>query len=296
MAYGGMPFSISARTDAFVEITKALAPVVTAILTTKKEDKLTTSDLVRLLLERGKDNGWSPKDMVSFIAPLMAEVTKITGDVNKIAMERMADSDAFWKEKLIEAAKLGGANEDEVERWKKILGLATETLKDATQLFFRPSPQGSAPKVAEKPKPAALPQAAPEAAAAAATPAEQAKKVARERIEAFLIAHEQEMLVGSDPVAVADKLYELYLLLPLPLRAKIESSETAAIYEALRGESAAIVDRILAAVAADTTGNFRKFCEDFWAAIKSPEEEEAAEEGNGEAESVRPTAEGAPDA
>jgi hypothetical protein len=302
MAYAAMPFSLSARTDAFVEIAKALSPVLTAILTTKKEDKLSTADLVKLLLERGKDNGWSPKDMVGFIAPLMAEVTKITGDVNKIAMERMADSDAFWKEKLIEAAKLGGANEDEVERWKKILGLATETLKDATQLFFRPAPQGSAPKVAEKPKPAALPQAGPAPAAAAANPAEQAKKVARERIEAFLIAHEQEMLVGSDPVAVADKLYELYLLLPLPLRAKIESSETAAIYEALRAESATIVDRILAAVAADATGNFRKFCEDFWAAIKSPEEEEeeeeeeATEEGNGEAESVRPTAEGAPDA
>jgi hypothetical protein len=282
MAYGGMPFSLSARTDAFVEITKALAPVVTAILTTKKEDKLTTADLVKLLLERGKDNGWSPKDMVGFIAPLMAEVTKITGDVNKIAMERMADSDAFWKEKLIEAAKLGGASEDEIDRWRKIMGLATETLKDATQLFFRPAPQGSAPNVAEKPKPAALPQAGPAAAAAAAAaaanPAEQAKKVARERIEAFLVAHEQEMLVGSDPVAVADKLYELYLLLPLPLRAKIESSETAAIYEALREHSAEIVDRILAAVAADATGNFRKFCEDFWAAIKSPEEEEEEEE------------------
>jgi hypothetical protein len=276
MAYGAMPFSVSARTDAFVELAKACAPVVTAILANKKEDKLTTSDLVKLLLERGKDNGWSPKDMVGFIAPLMAEVTKITGDVNKIAMERMADSDQFWKEKLIEAAKLGGANEDEVERWKKILGLATETLKDATQLFFRPAPQGGAPKVSEKAKPAALPQAGP--APAAANPAEQAKNVARERIEAFLVAHEQEMLIGSDPVAVADKLYELYLLLPLPLRAKIESSDTAAIYEALRGESAAIVDRILAAVAADTTGNLRKFCEDFWAAIKTPDEDEEEEE------------------
>jgi hypothetical protein len=308
MAYGAPPWmqppwvqqwQMNQRSSDAVELAKAFAPVLTAVLSQKSGDKLSQADIIKLMLDRGKDSGLALKDMIGFIGPLMAEVTKATGDVNRVAMERMADSDRFWKEKLIEAAKLGGADDDEIDKWRKILGMATDTIREGAKLVFgRPTFLKTGGKgevdvpVIERAKPPGLPSSVEGDRGKTSTisnPVEDAKRVVKERIDAFLVAHEQEMLIGSDPVLVADKLYEVYAMLPLTLRAKIEASDTASIYEVLRPYNVEVVDRILAAVDEDKTESRKKHCEEFWEAIKNPDEggegdvaEEVEEEGAGE--------------
>jgi hypothetical protein len=300
---GGMnPFMLQQQKPSeTVELAKAFAPVIAAMIANRpKTEPLSIVDVLKLvtpMLDKGKDSGWSPKDMVSFIGPLMAEVTKSTGDVNKLAMERMADSDKFWKQKLLEAMKLSGAEDDDIDRWRKIFELGTETLKEGTKLIFgRPtilkrgeSDDGSVDvPVIEKAKTPGLPDGT-KGKPAGPDPAAEAKKVVKERVDAFLAAHEQEMLIGSDAALVAEKLDELYAMLPLPLRTKIEFSDTATIYDALHEISGELVDRILKAVADDTTGARKDHCESFWVAIKegpfddddevNPDDEKPGEKG-----------------
>jgi hypothetical protein len=92
----------------------------------------------------------------------------------------------------------------------------------------------------------------------------------------FLEAHEQEMLVGSDPGLVAEKLEELYLSLPWTLRDKLESLSVADIYEEFRKSEPQVVDRILAG--AKESEDRQKWCLEFWSMMKGEEEEEEVEE------------------
>lgn len=100
------------------------------------------------------------------------------------------------------------------------------------------------------------------------------------------------MLVGSDPLWVAEKLDELWLSLPGPLREKIESFEVDKIYETLREYQPEIVDRILKSVAEDAAGAQKKWCLEFWEEIKNPDEEEG--DGGDDAGEEEPVPEPAP--
>lgn len=275
------------RSSDAVELAKAFAPVLTALL--QKNDGISTKDIIALFLGEGRSKGFDPKDLVGFISPLLNEMSRTMGEVNKVAMERMADSDQFWKEKLLEAARLGGAGDDEIDKWRKVLGLATDTVREGAKILFgRPSIMTNKVEVPVLRQQQSPPQGIQDKSISSlgspppSDPAEEARKVASQRIVMFLSSHEQELLIGSDPSVIADKLYELYAMLPIDLRRRIEQSDVAAIYEALNERCPEIVSRILQAVKDDTTGARKAWCEEFWRVIKTPPEEEVEDDGKGE--------------
>lgn len=278
-----------------VELAKAFAPVLTAVLTKGKEGNrdLDVFKVIVPLIADGRNKGFEPKDMLGIVGPLMSEMAKSSNEASKFLMEKMVDSDQFWKEKLIEAAKLGGADDDEVKKWKSILGLATEAVQNATKVVFgRPSiikRKGSDDidvPVVGKAKVPGLPAPGDKAKEGGSkvpeNPAEDAKAVVDERVEAFLVAQEQEMLIGSDPVLMAEKLEELYMTLPLPLRHRVENGDTAATYDALGDFNALLVKRILDAVNKDETETLKLWCERFWQEIKHPSGEPGEDAGDDE--------------
>lgn len=244
------------------------------------------------------------KDMAQMFSPFMMEMGKISSEGNKLLMQNLAESDRAFRERVLDLVMASGADDDDVEKWKKILGLVTDTAQQGIKLVLGRSSivkgggdGGVKVPIVKKPTPPGLPspkgkpgESSPEGGVdseieeAKASPNEAARRIIRERVSLFLVAQEQEMLVGSDPVWAADKLDEVWASLPDPLRVKLEGLEIDRIYDELKSIAPEIVDRILKEVAEDESGNRKQWCLLFWDAMKTPPEYEEGEEEEGEEE------------
>jgi hypothetical protein len=83
-------------------------------------------------------------------------------------------------------------------------------------------------------------------------------------------------------VWAAEKLDEVWLSFPDPLRVKLEGLEVGEIYKTLHYYCPEIVDRILAEVEEDKEMSRKKWALEFWKAMKNPPEEEGSEEAEPE--------------
>lgn len=248
------------------------------------------------------------KDMAGMVSPFMLEMGKISAEGNKLLMQNLAESDRAFRERVLDLVMASGADDDDVEKWKKILGLVTDTAQQGIKLVLGRNSivkggggEGSVKiPIVKKPRVPGLPapkgeteESAPEDGEveegagsevdkAKANPNEAARRIIGERVSLFLVAQEQEMLVGSDPVWAADKLDEVWASLPDPLRVKLEGLEIDRIYDELKSIAPVIVERILKAVGEDKTNARKQWCHLFWDAVKTPPEDEEGEEGEGE--------------
>lgn len=248
----------------------------------------------------------SPKDMMGMFSPFVTEMGRMSADANKTLMENLAAGDIAFKTKVLDLMAATGAEPDEIDKWQKILGVATTTIGNGVRAIFSArSGKGGPPKVPvlNKPRTPGLPaapvpaadaapsDARPSDAAVAVNPAEAAKNVQRERVRVFLLTQEQEMLVGSEPQWAAEKLDEAWLSLPAALRAQIMTAQVDKIYELLREYEPELVDRILAAVTAQKDGGLIRWCNAFWSMITAPEEDEPEPGGEDEPKGPHPISE-----
>ena len=252
--------------------------------------------------------GLEPKDMLNFMGPMVSEMTKMSGDANKLFMEKWADSDLMMREKMLDIMTLGGADEDSIDKWKKALGLATDTIGNVVKTVFgRPTvlKQGrvEVPVIA-KPRAPGLPAPSSSAEAPAETPkanpeeeSEKAKpevseqqsaadSIIQQRIHAILTAQEQEMLIGSDPVWLANKLDDLWVALPETLRKELEAKGIGEVYKRLRDFCPDLVDRILKSVEEEAAGDRKKWCLKHWEEVLRPSDED--DDDDDEEEVVEP--------
>lgn len=135
--------------------------------------------------------------------------------------------------------------------------------------------EGDAARPAELAAPAtASPAPAPAPNPAADLEAE-AKAESERRVKAFLGIFEREMRIGSDPGPLFDpdgeagrQFWDLFDLLPLPLRAAIEKGDMAGIYTAAQEYAGDVVERINAAMSDPTKGEARRdWSRRFWLQI-----------------------------
>jgi len=299
--YYPSPF-MQPRQEGSAELIKALVPVLVAFIQKPHEKSgLGDATLIKLLLDR-EQKGLEPKDILGMMSPLITQMGQLSAEQNRAAMTAMHEVDASIRERLLDAIMSDpNKSEDEIEKWKRYLGFGTEALQKLAHvalgrptLFPKekdtvdvPVLKGGKKSVPGLPAPKGQPAGKAPAANPGPkepTPAEQAKEVVRQRIEAFLLGAEQEALIGSDPDLVAENLEEMYCFLPQTLRFKLGKLDVGDTFAALRDYCPEIVDRILEAVGKDETGEQRKFFEAFWDFIKNPPEEEGEEEEEEEEE------------
>ena len=252
--------------------------------------------LVPLMGSKGKE--LDPKDWMTMMTPMITEMGRASAEANKIVMSSLADMDGSFRERLLDLIMADPSkSEDEIAKWKGYLGMGMDVLKEGTRLILGRNTisrgDGSVKvPVIEKPKTPGLPgpkgEPSKNPGEKSSGPAEEAKKVISQRVNAFLLAHEQELLVGSDPAWIVEKLDELWASLPQTLRFKLEHSDVATIYEELRNYDVETVDRILEAVKKDESGALKKWAEEFWTEMKLPPSDEDDEEEGDEEPEVEP--------
>lgn len=232
---------------------------------------------------------FDPADAFKMMGPMMASMATVSAEGQKLAMQGRAETDKMFMKKMLDMMEFGGADHDDLDRYRKIMGMVTDGIGSVAKVVMnrgaKPGDKVEVPRIGAKPpvglpapKPAATTDAGNTAVATApeppADPAAQAKEVVAQRVRVFLQSHEQEMLIGSDPSFIAEKLDELYLSLPSALRNKIEKLDVAGVYDALREVDAVTVDRILAAVAKDESGAMKIWATQFWDFVFHPETDE----------------------
>ncbi len=270
------------------EIAKALAPIL--------QPQRTSPDLeiLKIMLPLMAGNkGFEPKDMLGFVGPIITQMATAGSDANRLFLDRISETDGMFREKMIELIKVSGADDDEVARITKIVdavanggnkvirslkGLDSEKRVEVPRLPGKKAPglPGAAP--AQPPAAGQPPQK--KVPLEKADPEEMAKTALKERIDLFLLSHEQELIVGSDPGFVAEKLEEVWNSLPRDMTDTIINLPIDKKYDTLKQHSPEIVDRILTRVAADASGKLKTWCEDFWDAMVEEEPEEEPGEGD----------------
>jgi hypothetical protein len=254
--------------------------------------------LLPLMIAKNNDSG----DVMKIMAPIMEMSSRAQADSNRFMLENTSEGNRLMMEQIVKIMKIGGEPDDKIDQFRKYVKLATDGLGDAAKVIFNrgsilPGKEIEVPRL-PKPQTPGLPQPAPVPAAPqqpgkqdgtpvqkAATPADAAQQIIAQRMRAFLITHEQELLVESDPGFVVEKLEELWLALPASVREKIEeatkTNDLHTVYAVLGSLDEEATSRILKLVADDTTGKKRKWCEDFWASMAGPEEEEEEDDDDG---------------
>jgi len=273
------------------------------------------NDLLKVLLPVMMAQGMKPGDMLGLIGPVIETLGKTQASAASMVLENAQETNRMALEKVLDM--MGPQEKDEIDKWRKIIGLGTDALGGVAKAVFNrnsimPGQQVDVPKLpASQARPAVpgLPKPAPKPEAQESNPSPaqpkqvapiageavkpegdpqnpalaEAKRVQALRVQAFVKVHEQEMLVGSNPAAVVEKIDELFAFLPADLRDKIEAEEAEAgdIYDALRVYAPEEVARILAAVEADKAGKFKAWCIDFWMAYQPGDEEEEEPDDEG---------------
>jgi hypothetical protein len=266
--------------------------------------------LLPLMLAKGQDSG----DVMKIMAPIMEMTTRAQTDASRFMLENTSESNRMMMENVIRMMKIGGEPDDKIEQFKKYIKLATDGLGDAAKVIFNRGsllpgkeievPRLPKPQTPGLPSPATVPPTPQQAgkqdgpAAQPATPADVAKQVIAQRVRAFLVTHEQELLVESDPGFVVEKLEELWLALPASVREKIEAATATddlhTVYEVLGSLDEEVTARILKTVGDDTTGKRKEWCREFWKMIAGPEEEEDEDDDNDDDDGSEPEPDSVP--
>jgi hypothetical protein len=272
---------------------EVLLTVLPAILQALRPSSDST-DLVLKLLPLMQANGMKPGDIVHMFGPMVTEMGKAHAESSRVTMELMAQSEKEFRRKVFEFIMQTG-NEDDIEKWRRILNLGTDTIGKVVAPFLRgrgksaekvevPALPGTKPALPapSSSSPAATAAEGPAAAVPPTDPAAEAAKVVKERITMFLKATEQEAHIGSDPAFIVEKLEDLYLSLPGPLREKLDTASIADVYKILHGYDAESVDRLFKAINADKEGRIKKWVIEFWEILRAPPEDGDDDEDGGE--------------
>lgn len=279
--------------DSTVELLTALVPVFTAMISRREKNPLEDAALLRLLVETGSKGNLNPKEMFGMLAPMVTEMGKVSAESQKAMMAGMADADRGLRERMLNLIMADpNRSEDDIDKFKRVLNLVGDGLERGVGMIRNvrrgkgkkpveiPVEGKETPKTVEHRTVRSTPAKESAPADPEKTPAQRAREIVAERVKTFLGAIEEESLVGSAPVAVANRLDELYLLLPETLRFKFRAMDTAAIFETLRAECPEIVERILAAVTDDKSMALQRWYEEFWDEMARPSEDEEEEGGD----------------
>lgn len=246
--------------------------------------------LLPLMLTKNNDSG----DVMKIMGPIMEISSRAQADSNRFMLENTSESNRMMMETVVKMMRIGGEPDDKIEQVKKYIKLATDGAGDVVKVLFNRSsilpgkeievPRLPKPQTPGLPSPATVPPTPQQAgkqdgpAVQPATPADVAKQVIAQRVRAFLVTHEQELLVESDPGFVVEKLEELWLALPASVREKIEeataTNDLHTVYNVLGGIDEEVTARILKAVGDDTTGKKKEWCEEFWTEIAGPDDDD----------------------
>jgi hypothetical protein len=273
----------------------AFAEALGKIMGPRQEQRSNLDDLLKLLPLLKSD--FSPKEMASMFSPFVLEMAKASSDTNKMMMQGQAEMDRSIRERMLDIVMADPSKgDDDIERWRKILGLGGEAVSKVVTIARSALSKGRSASgemnvpILEKKKAPGLPgvKSAPEAPEPEEpekklSPVQAAQEVVRLRVQAFLTLHEQEMLIGSNVEWAAEKMDELWASFPDTLRVKLELLPVDKIYEELKRYDAEIVGRIMKAVEEDKDGVFKKWCVTFWEVMKEPPEDDD-EEGEEEDE------------
>jgi hypothetical protein len=304
---------------------KALGEVAAAKQAPKDDGTKMLEILLPIILANGR--GLEPKDMLGMMTPLFETMAKSQGDANRFVLENASEGNRLLMEKMLDMMKLGGEPEEEIEKYRKYMNLATEGLGKVAQVVFNRQsllpgrsvdvprlPGPARPKPAQPARAQTTPPAPPTAGAGvaaetapqggptppAASQVDAAKQIIAQRVNVYLLAHEESLLTEVDPSFAADQMEDptgadaipLWPMLPASLREKVLASNTAGIYEAFAAYDKEVVERILAAVAEDASGRRKQWCEDFWGRVKEepePDEDEGEGEGDDGGDDAPPT-------
>jgi hypothetical protein len=285
----------------------AFAEALGKIMGPRQEQKSSLDELMKILPLLKSD--FSPKEMAGMFSPFVLEMAKASSDTNKMMMQGQAEMDRSIRERMLDLVLADPSKgDDDIERWRKMLGLGSEAVGKVMTIAKAALGRGRAasgdvnvPSLAKR-NPPGIPPGKTESAPAAQedapekkpTPVEAAQEIVRLRVQAFLTLNEQEMLVGSDPEWAVEKMDELWASFPQILRAKLQQLPVDKIYEELKRYDAEIVGRILAAVGEDKEGALKNWCLTFWDVMKSPPEDEDEDDGRPDDDDGRPD-EDAPD-
>lgn len=285
----------------------AFAQALATVMGPRREEKDSSIELLKLMIPllAASGKGLEPKDMIGMFSPMVVEMSKASGEASRMVMQTLAESDATFREKMLDIIMSDPNREpDEIERMKRWLGFGTEAIREVTKtvigrdtILSPKKDKVEVPKIPGTPKTPGLPSPtdasdAPKGEEKKVDPKEAAKAVVKQRIVAFVGGIEQESLIGSDVGAVVDQVEGLYLMLPGPLREKIEAASVGDAFEALREHAPEEVARILQSVAEDKDGNLRKWYEEFFDVLRDPGDEDEGGEGD---EEVEPDPDPAPD-
>jgi hypothetical protein len=258
------------------EHSKSMTTILTALLAKGNDHK--ESSVEQMLKMKSLFPSMEPKDILGMISPMMGEMHKLQAESSKITMQAMADNQRMMNEKMLEMmATNPDADENDIERVGKLMGVGGEVVARVINAF-----KGTGVKKGDKVEVPALEKKPVQRLPAPSAngngqkdlpPAEAAKQAIKDRVRLFLLTHEQEMLIESDPFFVVEKLAELWLSFPTTLRDKLIALPIDKVYEALREYEPEIVDRVLVSVSEDKEGARKKWCEAFWEVLKTPDDD-----------------------
>lgn len=276
-----------------------LLSVLPALIAALKPAESNSNDLILKLLPILSANGMKPGDIVHMFGPMVTEMGRAHAESSRVTMEMMASSEKEFRKKMFDFIMQTGS-EDDIEKWKRILSLGTDTLGKIVTPFLRggrksegekvevPALPGAKPAL---PAPSSSPERAPEAPATTSAPAGEtpqaaAARVVKERVSVFLKAIEQEAYIGSDPGFIVEKLEDLYLSLPSTLREKLDAAHVADVYKTLAGYDPESVNRLFKEINhnKEEGQRIKKWIVDFWDILRSPPEEDEDGDGDDEGE------------
>lgn len=235
------------KEDSGMGMLKTLVPVLVAWIT-KTPDKSPLEAMIPFLLKGTHDGQLAPKDMIGMFSPFVMEMSKMNAESSRMMMEGMSKMDDTFRKKVLDLLMSDPSRSpDEIEKWQRWMNFGESALRKAAgvvrdSLKDTGAPKKDLKKVETKKAPTAGNLTGPKkegeaqggggtaaggnpiTAAAANDPKENAAKVRKERLDIFLLAMEEEMLVESDPVLMAGKCQEIYLTLPASLRKKVEEA------------------------------------------------------------------------
>lgn len=289
-------------------VLSALAPVLIALIN-RPQEKNQMEGMMPLLVATMSKGHLEPKDMLGMLSPFVLEMSKMNSQSTSVLMEGMQKMDETFRKKVLDLLMSDPSRTpDEIEKWQKWLnfgetalrkgaGIVRDALKDTAP------PDGKAQRKIEQRKPPPglpapkdkeeLPPAAPapeeEKPTEATDPAQSAQALKSKRVQAFLLAAEEEMNSESDPEFMADNCEQLYLTLPGSLRTQIADTmgddpptdeKILALFSTLKDLCPEVTERIAIAIQSDPAK--QKWIKDFLYACAFDEEDEPEEEEGGD--------------
>lgn len=270
------------------EQSKTMSTILTALLT--KDNGHKESSIDQILKMKSLFPTMEPKDIMGMISPMFGEMHKLQAESSKITMQAMADNQRMMNEKMLEMmAASPDADENDIERVGKLMGVGGEVVARVINAFrgggTKRGDKIEVPALENKKPPTRIPGPAGAGnGSPSVSPTEAAKQAVKDRVRLFLLTHEQEMLIESDPLFVVEKLAELWMSFPTSLREKLVALTVDKIYETLHEYEAEIVDRILVSVSEDKEGKRKKWALEFWEEIKTPVDDDDDDDDDGEGE------------